>query len=325
MANTTYQSGRYLVTDQELADWRVFPPDDTTIVAVAGECPTCHHETRQEVQSRVLVQMARGVVVQNPELPPSERMTRVCECACEQAHPDPKDPTKTWPTCGRWWLVAIRLDPDGPGQRVLAARDDSLLGAAQLAQKAAAEQETKLRSSAEKWIGAITALIGLFGLSGVLTGANALSSLPLAPRLVAGLAAAVAFIAGGKAIVLSYRAAYGWPVEVDLSTDEKLRDWYDARRARLVTAAAEFKNGVYFAATSAVALAVAVGFIWFWPASTPALPLVTVTRVDKTTVCGTPLASGLGQQLWIRQANGDVQTVDGTQVLSIQAATQCPS
>lgn len=322
MSTVTYKAGRYLVTDAELAGWSVVESDDV-ILSIKGKCPSCGHDTTQSVQSHLLDELAKGAAGANVSLPPTERMTRVCECACGQNHPDPKDPHQMWPCCGRWWLATIRITSVGRDQRVMAAADESLLGAAQAARQVAADEETRLRSSAEKWIGAITALIGLFGLSGVLTGANAFANLPGIARLIAGIAAGAAFLAGGRAIVLSYRAAYGWPVDVDVSTDAKLQAWYTQRRNRLTVAVSDFKTAVYFAAAAAVFLAVAVGCIWFWPAAAPANPLVMVTRVDDSQVCGTLLNSSADQQLRIRRANGEVQTVDAAEIRSVKATTQC--
>lgn len=322
MTTVKYEPGRYLPTDAELAAWTVDELNDR-IVAIEGKCPSCGHGTKQEVHSYLIDERAKGMAGPNRSLPQTERMTRVCECACNGKHPDPKDPQTIWPSCGRWWLATIRLTSVGPDQRVMATRDESLLGAAQAARQVAADAEIKLRSSAEKWIGAITALIGLFGLSGVLTGANAFTNLPGTARWVAGIAAAAAFLTGGVAIFMSYRAAYGWPVKVNVTTDAELQTWYQNRREDLDGAKNRFKIGVCFAAAAAVALAVTVGCVWFWPTAAPAHPLVMVTRVDDSQVCGTLLDSSIGQRLRIRRTNGDVQTVNAAEIRSLQAVTQC--
>ncbi|WP_405535198.1 hypothetical protein OG787_12145 [Streptomyces sp. NBC_00075] len=316
-----YRYGQYMVTDDELAGWTVYRARfDNKILGIEGPCPNCRHPTKLNVDRSVV---ARGQSGRKPALAPSERMTRICECACEELHAsaDAGEPVKT---CGSWWLVTMPLDPDADPP-VRAATDASMLPALRAMQEVTATEEGTVRSSAENWIAAVTALLGLFGLAGVLMGKDAFTGLSGWARLVGGVSTAAAVGGAAFAVVSAYKAAYGWPVEVDLGNDHLLTTWFHNRRERLKQAASQLGHAVVLALCSLGALTVAIGCIWFWPRSGPKEALVEVTRGNDAKVCGTLLSSKTDRELRIRRPNGDVETFGAADLRSVKTVGNCTS
>jgi hypothetical protein len=311
-----YLQGKHMVTDEELVDWKVKRVDKNVITAIEGPCPVCGDFTRQEVKQTALATAAGGA---EDVLLKKDRLTVVCECNCGHGHSDGADPPNHWQSCGRWWLVTIRISPDGDGQSVRAASDESMLDAAQAARKAMVNDETTIRSAAEKWIGAITALIGLFGLAGLVAGKDTFVGLPKDALRVMALAALVAVLAAASAIILANRAAYGWPTVVDISNDEALEQWYVNQRTIVAKAARRLRLAVLFSLLSLSALMVIVGCNTFWPRGIA----VQVTRVDGSGVCGTLINTKTPTELRIKRHNGDVTSVHAAHIRSVVASASC--
>ncbi|MGI8806502.1 MAG: hypothetical protein ACR2KK_01350 [Acidimicrobiales bacterium] len=220
--------------------------------------------------------------------------------------------------------MSIGLAAQGEGQRVRAAYDDTLLGAARALQGAVADETSRVRGAAEKWIAAVTALLGTFSLAGVALGKEGIGALPKEGKLAAGLAVLLALSAAVRAIRHAYRAAYGWPVITDVGDDEKLRKWHEERRGRLAQAIADLDTGITSAVTSLACLAVAVGLVLFWPTDAPK-PLVQVTRSDSSDTCGTLLDTTAAPQVRVKQATGVVVSIPSGDIQSVKAVKKCPA
>lgn len=317
-----YDESRALVTDKDLKDWLADRDGDGRVTRIRGLCPRCgdqitHPVVTQHVEQRMVKQL--------PLPGAAKRLTIVCTCGCDQEHQDSTPQQVLHPGCGAWWLAVIVLEPEDNEQPVRAASDDSLLLAAQAAQTLTDTEETVLRSAAEKWIGAVTALIGLFGLAGVLVGKDAFVGLPDTARVVAGAAGALAVIAAGTAVVFSYKAAYGWPTTVDLDDDVHLADWYSRRRGNLTTTGSRLRNGVFWAMASLAMLSVVAGCVLFWPHATPApAPLIQADYGRDNQVCGTLLSSTKPGEVRIRQKQGTVVLFDITSLGSVTVVGSCP-
>ncbi|WP_406393688.1 hypothetical protein OG806_24715 [Streptomyces sp. NBC_00882] len=312
-----FRYGQYLVTDEELASWTVVRSAEGEILAVSGPCPNCGHVTRQDVEESVVAFGQSGLAA---AAAPTERMTRICECACGVDHQSAA--AQPVMSCGNWWLFTIALDANATAP-VRAGTDASLLPALRAVQEVTATEESTLRSSAEKWIAAVTALVGLFGLAGVVVGKDAFTGLSAWARGFAGGAALVAAGCAAAAIVWAYKAAYGWPKIVDLGNDQLLTRWFSSRRTHLQTAVGQLRKGVMWALISLGALLVAIGCIWFWPRSSPDGPLVEVTRRDDSKVCGTLLDSKTDRGLRIRRPNGVVETVSAASLGPVKNVSSC--
>ncbi|MEU3049026.1 hypothetical protein ABZ705_21390 [Streptomyces sp. NPDC006984] len=330
-----YQAARQQVTDEDLAEWDTRTDEVGDVKRILGPCPRCGDETEHSV----LLKIVEGVAATGEALPTlRKRLTQRCECACEQQHLGPANATAEHPGCGARWNAVIVLEAEEGEQKVRALPDDdpmldAAIAADQLARgesparsaaAASGSGESSVRAAGEKWLGAVTAIIGLFGLAGVVTGKDAFTDLPNTARFGAGVAALLALVAAVLAIFFSYRAAYGWPVLVSLGDDMEVSDWYRRYQSKLEKAPGRLKWGVICALIALGLLSVVAGCVWFWPRETSA-PQVRVELMDESQVCGTLVSSTGRAQLRVRRPDGAVETVVASAIKSVVPASSCPA
>jgi hypothetical protein len=338
-----FKNERVLATDVQLMAWRVTMRNEEGLpVQVRGPCPWCGHDTSADVPLDVLAVAQSGVSDQLP--PPRERVTRVADCQCGMPHPRPAPQREATPasagpdgggdqpsagqsappvdSCGRWWLMSVTLATDVV--QPVRAGDESLLAAAKAVQGAVAGEETRVRTSAEKWIAGVAALLALFGLSGVVVGKDAFAGLPPPGAITAAVLTGIALIAAAASVVRSYKAAYLWPVPTDIGDDVELRAWFGQRRARVATAATDLVWAVKGACIALALLAGAIGVIWFWPREAPR-PMVTVALADDSIVCGRLLdtSESATATIRVRRTNGEVEVLDVGEVATINVTVEC--
>jgi hypothetical protein len=94
-------------------------------------------------------------------------------------------------------------------------------------------------------------------------------------RLVILVLAAVGLAASAVAIWLGYKAAFGWMTLHSVSNDAELAEWYAQRRGALASSPPLLARSVQSAIASLIALFLAVGVLWLWPAEAPS-PFVEV-------------------------------------------------
>ncbi|WP_194915347.1 hypothetical protein [Catenulispora rubra] len=318
-----YQNARQTVTDEDLASWQVRPDDDTGRIArIFGPCPRCDHPTAQPVGKFVdLGAAAAGT----PPLPSAEGLlTQSCRCACEEQHLGPANAAAQQPGCGAWWQAAIILKPKPGEQQVRAPADDTMLDAARTAAQMPRPDGLAVRAAAEKWLGAVIAIVGLFGLAGVVSGKDAFTGLPLGVRIGSGIAAGLALLAAVTAILFAYTAAYGWPVLISIGNDKELAVWYDKHNKMLRAAPGKLRNAVIFALASLALLSGVAGCIWFWPRAAPAQHVLVQFGHDSE-VCGTLVSSTERAQLRIRRTDDTIQVVRFAMIKSIAPVSGCPA
>ncbi|MFI5529953.1 hypothetical protein ACIA8O_15565 [Kitasatospora sp. NPDC051853] len=314
-----YEPEQYPVTDEALARWTV-RRSGREIVAIEGPCPRCGHPTEQRVEERIFTGGAGAAAA---PVAPADRMTRLCGCACGQDHPGAKEATERT-GCGSWWVVTI-VRAEGLKASVRVAQDPNLLPALREAQEIGRTEAARIRSSAEKWIAGVSALLGLFGLTGVVVGKDAFTGLDAAARWVAGGATLLALGLAAAAVVCSYKAAYPFPVEVDIGNDQRLALWFAGRRRHLRKSVGNLRMGVALSLMSLAALVAAVACLWFWPRSAPSGSLVEMTLADDSRVCGELLDSRADRELRVRRADGTVRTVDAAALVRLGNSASCPA
>lgn len=311
-----YRVERVFATNSQLESWQVTRNDDGYPIQGNGPCLHCDHQMSHEIATESIALAQEGA----DEVDPRDYSTRVFECLCGHGHLDSDGDQHL--NCGRWWLASIRLAPDGEGQAMRTSYDETLLSAAQALKAAVSEDETTVRDAGEKWIAGVASLFGLFGLAGIAFGEEGLSSLPFEGKLTAAILGAGALIAAALSILLTHRAAYGWPVIEDVGDDIKLREWYDARRERLGVAAKDLKNGVGFALASLALLALLLGAVWFWP-KTAASPTLQIKMNDESEVCGSLVDSDGASIIRVKKGSGEVVALDPSQIAEMEIVAKC--
>ena len=249
--------------------------------------------------------------------------TRLFQCKCGQTHIDGSVARKN---CGRRWLVKVR--PEGVLPPVVAADDHSLLAAATaLSQdepkQSGVKEQSQIKASAEKWIAGVTALFGLFGLGGLVVGKDTVASLGLRGKIFTGVALLVAVGLAATAVVLAYRAAYGWPKVVNLREDRALAEWYEKRQGYAGKAATFLRGSVWFAVGALAALLAAVAFVWYMPGSTPPMPLVQMTFTNGTHPCGDLVNSSADGQLTFQLSDGTTTSERAAELIKSVGVTSC--
>jgi hypothetical protein len=318
------QNEMITVTDEELAGWHI--ATDGGLIA-SGSCPACGHPTSKEIYLDVVSATAGA---SEPAVPPEERTTRRIACACSSAHRE--RPKTIIGGCGRWWLVT--LTRDNGSWLIHAGGDQSLLPALNALDEATSDELTSVRATAGKWLPGITALYGLFGLAGVLVGKTSVQGLPTAGKVTVAAAVALGLASTIAAVLLGYRAAYGWAKVASVGDDQKLIEWYRQRRTAVLTAPRQLRLAICFSLAALVMLLVGVGALWFWPAASATPPTVKVTYQAETSggatqfVCKTLINLSANGSVEVQPASGSASTtivITTPEIKSIASAASCPA
>jgi hypothetical protein len=257
-ATIIYKNEFVPISDDQIASWKLYLSPGERLPTLVGNCPTCNDECEITLTD-VVVQ--GGVQAGVEDDAPIAELTRQIICNCRTNH--------EWPTgvragCGRYWLATLRLEQDG-SYRLTAEQDLHLLPAASALNDALATQDTRIQSAAEKWLGAVTAIYGLFSLTGVATANDALKGLSTPSKWLVAIALLLGLGAAATALVFGYRAAYGWPSAVKVDEKEALRDWYRQYRGFAENAARKLRIAIFFAFGSLAAIAMVMLLVWFLP------------------------------------------------------------
>lgn len=310
MAEIKYaQDERLVITPDQAAQWTV---DATQGLLATGPCAKCKHEFSVPVRSDVITSTAAVAA----SVPPEKRTTRRVACGCSVSHPG--RPATVLAGCGRWWLATVVQETDG-SYKMIAPPDEGIAGAATALDAAQRDEVTAVRTWGEKWLPAVAALYGLFGLAGLVLAKDTIAGLPVPGRVVMFIPIAAGLAATALAVWWGYRAAFGWMTLQTVDNDVELIEWYEQRRAALAKAPPLLKKALEAAFASLVALFLAVAVLWFWP-SDPASPTVLVAYNEggdagaPTTACGILVTSKDGM-LTVKAVDGGV-----TRPIPIKAA-----
>jgi hypothetical protein len=314
-----YLDERIFPATSAFAAWTSGPPGAAPEHA-SGPCPHCTHVTDTDLPTHA-VELYAVARIQPDD---SHTMTRKVSCAC--AGPEPR-PDGVTAGCGRWWLMCFVRAADGT-YSIGSVHDDALLAAARTLADASTTEQQDVASAADKWLTGISALYGLFALTGIAVAKDSLADLGGLAKFFTALAVLIGVVLAAGAIVNGYQAAYGWPRVTDVSNDAELQQWYLARQGFAGTAAVKLRTAVQAACGSLAALVLATGFIWFWttPPPTPPTPapLVKVQLVGGGFACGTLLSSTGKLGIRVLEAQGGVRPVDPKSVTKIDVVATCP-
>lgn len=129
---------------------------------------------------------------------------------------------------------------------------------------------------AEKWVPGVSALLGLAGLTTVIVAKDTVSAFDLFWRSAIFILVVVAISTAALATIWIYRAAFGWPKDVRLSSVADVVAAAASVRSRAIDAARKFRASVRLAIASTAALLAALAILWFQP-SVPEIPTARIT------------------------------------------------
>ena len=244
-------------TDAQIRTWQVFPATAARPLTVTGACPACDDQCEVPIIDIVV----QGGAPAAYEAAPVSHLTRQIICNCRVDH---QSPAGVPAGCGRYWLATLSLKTDGD-YTMAVERDLQLLPAATALNEAARSQDKRVQATAEKWLGAVTGIYGLFSLTGIATAKDALVGLSGASKWLVALALLAGLATAGSALVLGYLAAYGWPRAVEVNDNEQLKLWYAALRDYSKTAAQRLQAAILLTFGSLACLSVVMLLVWFLP------------------------------------------------------------
>lgn len=168
-----------------------------------------------------------------------------------------------------------------------------------------------VRGIADAWLKGVTTLFGLFSFTGIFFGGEALTDLSGTPLGFFVSAAVVGVIGTASAIFFGTRAAHGWPERESKRNTKKERAFRSKDenvRKRVKNARDDLYWTVASALVSLVAVAVAVGAVW-WSQVAKGPPTTTaVVRIfdaeSESVLCG-PLQRITESSVWVRNDNNE--------------------
>jgi hypothetical protein len=264
-----------------LGRWTVTESFGSPDLVASGPCVACGHNGSVQV----IREVAAHELLPGTAPTPVSSLTWRFPCHCDQPHEN--RPATVVDGCGRWFLAAV--EPDGAGWKLTNQVDETVLPAIEALEKEVSDEGSRLRTSAEKWTGAVTAISGLFGLAALVLAKDTVDKLPDVAKLILAALVLAAFVCAVLAIKHSYSAAYGRYKIADTGTTAKLMDWYAHRRDSDLAIPEKISKSVRLAIAGSALLLCGVFVIWFSPAKGPA-SLVTVTYHSSgegsRTICG---------------------------------------
>lgn len=243
-------------TDDQVASWSVLVDEESGLPALTGDCPCCGHESGAQVTAVVVI----GGTLSSGKREPAETMTRQIICNCHKRH---KQPPGT-PGCGRYWLAVLSLRDD-QSYELAVQKDVRLLSSSAALNEMLATQNERIQRTAEKWIGAVTAIYGLFTLTGIATAQKALSGMSVASEALVAATLVASLACAGLALVTGYTAAYGWPKAMMVRNDKQLQAWHAEFLSYAETAARQLRRAVFLSFSSLGALVIVMLLVWFLP------------------------------------------------------------
>jgi hypothetical protein len=155
---------------------------------------------------------------------------------------------------------------DGKEFRLKPVTDPVLRQAARAVADKLEASRTGIGTAAEKWVPGISALLGLFGLVTIVVARDAASALSWGLRVVMFGLVCLALACAASATISIYRAAFGWPKKINLSSDADVIAVAKEVANQAEIAGKKLRSAVILAAVSTAALLGALGILWLQPA-----------------------------------------------------------
>lgn len=265
MAPIDYADELVIPTAANLAQWKVVPQAGG-LPTLAGPCPGCGDDCRNSLEGDVITGGAPAAAVAPLQVEPIPRLIR---CTCRKDH---HPPPGVRGGCGRYWMGRVR--EVGPGVWTIETETDvSLYPALTLLDARQGDEDSRIQAAAEKWLAGITALVGLFSLTGVATAKDAMTGVDVGWKVVVAVLFVAALGTAARALYLGYTAAYGWPRVEVVETAEEIKAWKAEQDAFAKQSAGRLTLAVRLTFVVIALLALVAVTLWFVPrAPTIVLP-----------------------------------------------------
>jgi hypothetical protein len=237
--------------------WTCTPPAGGEPLKWRGPCVVCTHQHTVEVPDTVV----EGALLQDAAI--ASVQVRLFPCLCPNPHMGRPEGTRAG--CGRYWLGRVAHDADDDTYILSVETDLGLLPQAQALDEAQRSDAERARTQAEKWVGGLTALLGLLSVSGIVTGANAPKAVRADLRWLVFAAAMLALASAAAALVFAYRAAFGSPRNAPVRNQREQNRWYQRLRSTGPRAVRQLKTSILLTLVSLLFAFAVAGLLWFLP------------------------------------------------------------
>jgi hypothetical protein len=243
--------------EQQIAHWAVEVRHGSRLPTLRGSCPSCNHECVVDILD---IAIQGGLPAGASEAGPAT-LTRQIICNCRNEH---QQPPGVRGGCGRYWLAELSREDDA-SYRLGVQKNVRLLSAATALNDIQQSQDKNIQDAAERWIGLVSIIYGLFSLAGIVAAGSILSGLDAASKSLIGFALAIALFAAGGALFAGYLAAYGWPTLAPVKNDRDLENWYIMSQTYSIAAVKRLREAIVLAFISFGSLSAVMLLVWFLP------------------------------------------------------------
>ncbi|MEU4522972.1 hypothetical protein AB0F52_30220 [Amycolatopsis sp. NPDC024027] len=315
MAKVAWRDAEVLPTAEQLEGWQVGPS-----LLATGKCFRCGDQANGQITLSATVTLSMATPARPIGLP------QAMKCNCSEPHSGHPPSERTG--CGAWWVVRAQ-STNGQTFSLRQVTDPDLRRAARVVSSKLEESRSGITVAAEKWVPGVSALLGLFGLTTIIVARDAVTALPWWLRLVTFVLVCAALACAATATILIYRAAYGWPRKVNLTTNDDVLALAAETSNHAEHAGKKLRTSVALAAISAGTLLGSLGILWLQPTTPTPMAwleyttLQTGPAVQRRCVEITDVVSG---QLKIKAIQGgptEVLTLPLAQVTKFQPTTTC--
>jgi len=301
MPTVEWRDGPAELQADSLATWQgqVQTPG---MLTCSGACPRCKATFSHEIpaSSNLVTSAADGKA--------SFEAATLFQCGCTDPHPN--RPPTTVRGCGAYWVARPKKNTVGDRYQMQVVAQPDLVDAARLVAEEARAASTGLRTLAEKWIPGLGAITGVLGLAGVVVAKDSVEGLSQAWRIGAFALVATAILAAAGGAALAYRAAFGWPKEVPLTTDAEVLAAARRISTRTGRVATGLRTAVALSFASLAALVAALAIVWLQPDDAGPVMVTFTDEGDQATVCGE-----LGE---IKDGELELEVTDGARTTTEQ-------
>jgi hypothetical protein len=262
MAEVAWEDGPAELKDDSLQEWE--GQATSGVLELGGPCPRCHHTFTFPVHSTgIIVTATAAEDTSGDQAIATFNAATLIKCLCGKSHAHPADMSVQG--CGAYWVARPKKDPAANKFALEPEKEPRLIAAATLVAKEGTTAAAGLRTLAEKWIPGIAAITGVLGLAGLVVSKDAIKGLTWEWRGGAFALVAVAVIAAVVATVLVYRAAFGWPSEVPLGTDDEVLAVAEKLSNNNSAIVARLRDAVTSSVVAVTALLLALAIFWLQP------------------------------------------------------------
>jgi hypothetical protein len=249
-----YQSGDVDFTADDAESWKQDPAEK---LGLTGRCPRCDELSTHVVQLDF-------TSIASADTPTAEEIdtTQSCRCKCTKTHPKAPEGADG---CGARWEMTVVGKPGD--LKVRHEESETRRKQARRIFDAAEAAEQGVGVVAEKWLPGVAALTGIFSISAAVVSGGSAGKLSAAVSIIAFALLVLAIVGATSALVMGYRAAYGWPKVRPISTPEEQEIAYTEIGQRMRNARRQLKWAVGLAGTAIVSLLISLGLVWFKPGS----------------------------------------------------------